>query len=80
MGNLLNQNQQTAMSVLPIMSANSAESDLFSQINRENLIPDNVEPAIYGQLAEVAKRYWVEESRKVPVVAKIAERLQMESN
>ena len=31
-------------------------------------------------MAEVAKRYWVEESRKVPVAAKIAERLKMPSN
>ena len=80
MGDLLTQNQQTALSVPPPMRANSAESDLLSQINSENLIPDNVGPAISGQLAEVAKRYWVEESWKVPVVAKIAERLKMRSN
>ena len=79
-GDLLTQNQQTALSVPPPMRANSAESDLLSQINSENLIPDNVGPAISGQLAEVAKRYWVEESWKVPVVAKIAERLKMRSN
>ena len=79
-GNLLTQNQQTAVSVPPTMSASSAESDLLSQINSENLIPDNVGPAISGQLAEVAKPYWVEESRKVPVVAKFAERLKMPSN
>ena len=79
-GNLLTQNQQTAVSVPPTMSANPAESDLLSQTNCENLIPDNVGPAISGQLAEVAKRYWVEKSRKVPVVAKIVERLKMLSN
>ena len=62
------------------MSTNSAESDLLSQINSENLISDNVEPTTSGKLAETAKRHWVEESRKVPVVAKIAERLQMPSN
>ena len=62
------------------MSGNSAESDLLSQINSENLIPDNVGPTISGQLAEVGKWYWVEESQKVLVVAKIAERLKMPSN
>ena len=55
------------------MIANSAESDLLSQINIENLIPDNFGPATSSQLAEVAKRYWMEESCKVPLVAKIAE-------
>ena len=62
------------------MSTNSAESDLLSQINSENLISDNVEPTTSGELAEAAKRHWVKESRKVPVVAKIAERLKMPSN
>ena len=62
------------------MSANSAESDLLSQINSENLIPDNVGPALFSQLVEVAKRYWVEESCKAPAVAKIIERLKMPSN
>ena len=61
------------------MSGNSAESDLLSQINGKNLIPDNVGPTISSQLAEVAKQYWVEESQKVLVVAKIAERLKMPS-
>ena len=62
------------------MSTDSAEWDLLSQINSENLIPDNVGPAISSQLAEVTKRYWVEKSRKVLVVAKIAERLKILSN
>ena len=80
MGNLLTQTQQAAMSVSPTMSTDSAESDLLSQINSEKLIPDNVGPAISGQLAEVAKRYWVKKSRKVPVVAKTAERLKILGN
>ena len=80
MGNVLSQNQQTSVSVPPTMSANSAESNLLSQINKENLIPDNVGPAIFSQLVEVAKRYWVEESHKVPVMAKISGRLKMPSN
>ena len=77
--NLLTQNQQTAVPVPPAMSANSAESDLLIKINSENLIPDHAGLTISCQLAEVAKRYWVEESRKVRVVAKIAERLKMSS-
>ena len=40
--NLLTYNQQTAVSIPPTMSADSAESDLLSQTNSENLIPDNV--------------------------------------
>lgn len=32
-----------------------------------------------GKLAEVAKRYWVEESRRVPVMTEIAEKLKMPS-
>ena len=68
------------MSVPPTMSTDSAESDLLSQINSENLIPDNVGPAISSQFAEVIKRYWVEKSRKVLVVAKIAERLKILRN
>ena len=46
----------------------------------ENLILNNVGPAISGQLAEVAKPFCVEESRKVPLVAKIAGRLKMPNN
>ena len=77
--NLITQTHETSVAVPPTMKANSAESDLLSQINSEKLIPD-VGPAISSQLAEVAKRYWVEEYCKVPVVAKIAERLNMPSN
>ena len=77
---MLIQNQQTVVSVPLTISPNSAESDLLSQINSEKVIPDNVRPATSSQLAEVAKRYWVEESRKVPVVAKIVEKLKMASN
>ena len=47
-GNLLSQNQQTSVSLPPTMSANSAESNLLSQINKENLIPNSVGPAILG--------------------------------
>ena len=79
-GNLLTHNQQTAVSIPPTMSANSAESDLLSQVNSENLIPDNVRPTMSSQLAGLVKRYWVEKSRKVPVVAKIAKRLKIPGN
>ena len=43
-------------------------------------ITTNTGPAISGQLAEVAKRYWEEESRKSLVVSKIAERLLIPNN
>ena len=56
-GNLLTQNQQTAMAVPLKTSANSAKSELLSETTSENLIPENLGPAISGQLAEVAKWY-----------------------
>ena len=40
--------------------------ELLSEIKSENMIPINIAPAIFGQLAEVAKRYLLNESRKVP--------------
>ena len=61
-------------------SANSAKSELLSETTSENLIPENLGPAISGQLAEVAKWYWVEQFLKAPVVVKIAERLEMPNN
>ena len=60
--------------------SNSAESGLLSQINSASLIADNAAPAISGQVAQVAKWYWVEDSRKLSVVTKNAERLKMPSN
>lgn len=80
MVSLFTQNQKIAVPGPPTTSENSAESDLFSQNNSENLIPHNVGPAISGQLAEVGKWYCLEESGKLPVVAKIAERLETSSN
>ena len=54
--------------------------DIFSEINSNNLVSTNTGPAISGQLAEVAKRYWEEESWKSLVVNKIAERLLIPNN
>ena len=54
--------------------------DIFSEINSNNLVSTNTGPAISGQLAEVAKRYWEEESRKYLVVSNIAERLLIPNN
>ena len=54
--------------------------DIFSEINSNNLVSTNTGPAISGQLAEVAKRYWEEDSRKSLVVNKIAERLLIPNN
>ena len=77
---MLTQNQKIVVAVPPTTSANFAESSLLSQINSENLILDKVGPAISGQLAKMTKRYWVEESLKVPVMAKIAKRLKITSS
>ena len=49
--------------------------NIFSEINSNNLFSRNTDPFISGQLAEVAKRYWEEESQKSQVVSKIAKRL-----
>ena len=54
--------------------------DILGEINSNNLVSTNTGPAISGQLAEVAKRYWEEESRKYLVVSKIAERLLIPNN
>ena len=50
------------------------QTKMFAKINKTNLVPEDQGPAISGQLAEVAKQYWVEQSHKDPVVAKIAEK------
>ena len=44
---------------------------IFSEINSNNLVSTNAGPAISGQLAEVAKQYWEEESRNSLVASKI---------
>ena len=54
--------------------------DILGEINSNNLVSTNTGPAISGQLAEVAKRYWEEDSRKSLVVNKIAERLLIPNN
>ena len=58
---------------------NEETLDIFSEINSK-IVSKNTDPAISGQLAEVAKRYWEKESRKSQVVSKIAERLLIPSN
>ena len=61
-------------------SVDEETPDIFSEINSNNIVTTNTGPAISGQLAEVAKRYWEEESRKSLVVSKIAERLLIPNN
>ena len=61
-------------------SVDEETPDIFSEINSNNIVTTNTGPAISGQLAEVAKRYWEEESRKSLVVSKIAERLVIPNN
>ena len=61
-------------------SVDEETPDIFSEINSNNLVTTNTGPAISDQLAEVAHRYWEEDSRKSLVVSKIAERLLIPNN
>ena len=54
--------------------------DIFMEINSNNLDSTNTGPAISGQLTEVVKQYWEEESRKSQVVSEISERLLIPNN
>ena len=54
--------------------------DIFSEINSNNLVSTNTGPAKSGQLVEVAKQCWEEESWKSQVVSKIAEKLLIPNN
>ena len=60
--------------------ADTENLDIFTEISSNNLVSTNTGPAISGQLAEVAKRYWEGESWKSLVVNKIAERLLIPNN
>ena len=54
--------------------------DIVSEIDSNNLVSANIGPDIFGQLAEVAKQYWEEDSRKSQLVSEIAERLLIPNN
>ena len=54
--------------------------DIFSEINSNNLTSTKTGPAISCWLAELAKRYWEEDTGKFQVVSKMAERLLIQNN
>ena len=53
---------------------------IFDEINKEKMSEEEVGPAISGQLAEVAHKYWADEAKKPAVVSKIMEGLKVPSN
>ena len=57
----------------------SAANDLgiFEEINKEKMSKEELEPVISSQLAEVAKKYWSEESKNAVVVKKNLDGLKM---
>ena len=60
----------------------SAANDLgiFEEINKEKMSEEELGPAISSQLAEVAMKYWSEESKNHVVVNKILDGLKIPSN
>ena len=60
----------------------SAANDLaiFEEINKEKMSEEELGPAISSQLAEVAMKYWSEESKNPAVVTKILDRLKIPAN
>ena len=60
----------------------SAANDLviFEEIDTEKISEEELEPAISSQLAEVAMKYWSEESKNPVVVTKILDGLKIPEN
>ena len=60
----------------------SAANDLgiFEEINKEKMSEEELGPAISSQLAEVAIKYWSEESKNLVVVKKILDGLKIPAN
>ena len=53
---------------------------IFDKINKEKMSEEEFGPAISGQLAEVAQKYWTDKVKKPAVVSKIMEGLKVLSN
>ena len=53
---------------------------IFDEINKEKMSEEEVGPAISGQLAEVAHKYWADEAKKPAAVSKIMEGLKVPRN
>ena len=61
---------------------NSTANDLaiFAEINEEKMSQDELRSAIFSQLAEVAMKYWSEESKNPVVVNKFLDDLEISAN
>ena len=61
---------------------NSTAKDLaiFAEINKEKMSQDELRSAIFSQLAEVAMKYWSEESKNPVVVNRILDGLKIPAN
>ena len=53
---------------------------IFEEINKEKMSEEELGPAISSQLAEVAMKYWPEESKNPVVVTKILDGLKIPAN
>ena len=53
---------------------------IFAEINKEKMSKEELGPAIFSQLAEVATKYWPEESKNPVVVTKILDGLKIPAN
>ena len=53
---------------------------IFEEINKEKISEEELGPAISNQLAEVAMKYWSEESKNPVVVTKILDGLKIPAN
>ena len=53
---------------------------IFEEINKEKMSEEELGPAISSQLAEVAMKYWSEESKNPVVVTKILDGLKIPAN
>ena len=57
-------------------SSATNDLDIFEEIDREKMSEEELGPAISSQLAEVAMKYWSEESKNPVVVNKILDGLK----
>ena len=61
-------------------SSAANDLDIFEEINREKMREEELELAMSSQLAEVAIKYWSEESKNPVVVNKILDGLKIPAN
>lgn len=53
---------------------------MFEEKSKDKMSEEELEPAISGQLVEVALKYWADDARKPAVVSKIPEGLKVPNN